>query len=45
LWTSLGAGGNLADQKIGDVSTWGQLKPGSVVTKGAVLFPRLEEKA
>jgi methionyl-tRNA synthetase len=45
LWASLGVGENLADQKIGDVSTWGQLKPGSVVTKGAVLFPRLEEKA
>ena len=45
LWASLGAGGSLAEQKISEVATWGQLKPGSVVTKGAVLFPRLEEKA
>jgi methionyl-tRNA synthetase len=45
LWASLGVKGSLAAQKIGDVAAWGQLKPGSVVTKGAVLFPRLEEKA
>jgi methionyl-tRNA synthetase len=45
LWTALGASGNIAEQKISEVSQWGQLKPGSVVTKGAVLFPRLEEKA
>ncbi|CAB4723402.1 unannotated protein [freshwater metagenome] len=30
-------------QRISSVATWGQLPPGSVVTKGAVLFPRLEE--
>lgn len=48
LWASLGAEqtlGPIAGQKIGDVSRWGQLPPGSKVTKGAVLFPRLEEKA
>ena len=45
LWASLGLKESLAAQKIGDVAAWGQLKPGSVVTKGAVLFPRLEEKA
>ena len=47
LWESLGAQatlGDIAKQKIADVATWGQLPPGSVVTKGAVLFPRLEEK-
>ncbi len=47
LWESLGASsgcGSLAEQKISDVATWGQLKQGSKVTKGAVLFPRLEEK-
>ena len=47
LWSSLGADislGQLGQQKISDVSIWGQLPAGSAVTKGAVLFPRLEEK-
>jgi methionyl-tRNA synthetase len=47
LWCSLGADksiGNIADQRIDQVSNWGQLPQGSVVTKGSVLFPRLEEK-
>ncbi|MEN9324624.1 MAG: hypothetical protein RL414_378 [Actinomycetota bacterium] len=44
LWTALGASGKIADQQISNVAYWGQLKPGSAVTKGAVLFPRLEEK-
>ena len=45
LWDSLGAAnlGPIGKQKIADVSKWGQLKSGSQVTKGAVLFPRLEE--
>ena len=46
LWTSLGADktlGAIAEQKIGEVAQWGKLPKGSVVTKGAVLFPRLEE--
>jgi methionyl-tRNA synthetase len=46
LWKSLGAEetmGALADQRIGSVAAWGQLPEGSTVTKGAVLFPRLEE--
>ncbi len=45
LWQSLGANesiGELADQKIGSVSKWGQLPAGSLVTKSAVLFPRLD---
>ena len=48
LWESLGAEETLGDislQKISDVATPGQLPSGSRVTKGAVLFPRLEEKA
>jgi len=48
LWISLGADvtlGAIGDQTIGEVATWGQLPAGSKVTKGAVLFPRLEEKA
>ena len=47
LWESLGAQATLGDistQHISAVSAWGQLPSGSRVTKGAVLFPRLEEK-
>jgi methionyl-tRNA synthetase len=47
LWESLGADvsiGEISAQNVTDVSTWGQLPEGSIVTKGAVLFPRLEEK-
>jgi methionyl-tRNA synthetase len=47
LWDSLGAQatlGEIAAQKISNVSRWGQLPAGSRVTKGDVLFPRLEEK-
>ncbi len=47
LWDSLGAEaslGALAEQRIEDAATWGRLAPGATVTKGAVLFPRLEEK-
>jgi methionyl-tRNA synthetase len=46
LWLSLGANsciGPIAKQKIENVSTWGQLSAGSMVTKTDVLFPRLEE--
>ena len=46
LWQSIGADtaiGAIADQRIFGISTWGQLPEGSAVTKGAVLFPRLEE--
>jgi len=45
LWDSLGADksiGVLKDQPISDVSRWGQLPAGSVVTKSASLFPRLD---
>ncbi|MCP3819373.1 methionine--tRNA ligase [Streptomyces sp. A3M-1-3] len=47
LWDSLGAEaqlGALATQRVQDAGTWGLLPPGATVTKGAVLFPRLEEK-
>lgn len=47
LWESLGAKESLGEiglQKIGSVSTWGQLPPGVTVTKSPVLFPRLEVK-
>ena len=45
LWDSLGASslGPIGSQRIDGVANWGKLKAGSKVTKGAVLFPRLEE--
>jgi methionyl-tRNA synthetase len=46
LWESLGAQaslGDLADQPVADAGRWGQLAAGLTVTKGAVLFPRLED--
>ncbi len=46
LWESLGAQpklGPLAEQPIGQAGRWGQLPAGLLVTKGAVLFPRVEE--
>jgi methionyl-tRNA synthetase len=48
LWSALGAEatlGEIGKQKITDVAKWGVLPEGSKVTKGAVLFPRLEEKS
>jgi methionyl-tRNA synthetase len=46
LWRSIGADrsiGDIKDQKISQIATWGQLPAGSTVTKTEVLFPRLEE--
>ncbi|MFI2753329.1 methionine--tRNA ligase [Cellulomonas sp. P22] len=48
LWESLGAEaalGALDLQPVDAAARWGQLRPGSVVTKGASLFPRIEEPA
>jgi methionyl-tRNA synthetase len=48
LWSSLGAEprlGALADQQVGDAMVWGLLRPGATVTKGAAMFPRLEDPA
>jgi methionyl-tRNA synthetase len=45
LWDSLGAStslGPLRDQHIRQASDWGHLPPGSPVTKGAALFPRVD---
>jgi methionyl-tRNA synthetase len=47
LWDSLGAEaslGRLQDQRIQEAADWGRLPAGTTVTKGAVLFPRLEER-
>ncbi len=46
LWQQLGADlalGPIVEQRVGDAARWGQLPPGTVVTKGEGLFPRLEE--
>ncbi|WP_033219089.1 methionine--tRNA ligase [Kitasatospora phosalacinea] len=46
LWASLGAEpalGALAEQRIATVADWGRLPAGVTVTKGGILFPRLEE--
>ncbi|GGO88434.1 methionine--tRNA ligase [Wenjunlia tyrosinilytica] len=46
LWDSLGAEaalGALADQRVQEAGTWGRLPAGATVTKGEILFPRLEE--
>ncbi|MBM3688905.1 MAG: methionine--tRNA ligase [Actinobacteria bacterium] len=48
LWDQLGAGrsiGPLGEQRIDAVARWGQLPAGTAVSKGAILFPRLEESA
>jgi methionyl-tRNA synthetase len=48
LWEQLGADlalGRLVEQRVTDVARWGQLPAGARVTKGANLFPRLEEPA
>jgi methionyl-tRNA synthetase len=48
LWRSIGAQeslGAIGEQRVDAIARWGQLPPGSRMTKGAVLFPRLEDKA
>ncbi len=48
LWDSLGANqsiGPIADQLISEVAKWGQLPQGALITKSAILFPRLEVSA
>jgi methionyl-tRNA synthetase len=48
LWDQLGAApglGALAEQRVQHSGDWGQLVPGATITKGAALFPRLEDPA
>jgi methionyl-tRNA synthetase len=48
LWEQLGADvalGPIDAQNVTDVARWGQLPAGTPITKGAILFPRLEESA
>ncbi len=44
LWDSLGGAaiGELSDQRIADVATWGQIPVGTTITKVPSLFPRIE---
>ena len=46
LWDSLGAEqslGAIGNQKVSEIAKWGQLKPGTRISKGEILFPRLPE--
>jgi methionyl-tRNA synthetase len=46
MWEQIGGRaslGPLAEQRVADVARWGQLPPGTTVTKGDALFPRIEE--
>ena len=46
LWEQLGAAdalGPITEASVLDAARWGQLPPGATVTKGELLFPRLEE--
>jgi methionyl-tRNA synthetase len=48
LWQQIGGFGvlgPLGEQRIADVARWGQLPPGTQVTKGDALFPRIEEES
>jgi methionyl-tRNA synthetase len=48
LWQQLGAEqalGPIEQQDVREAGVWGQLPAGALVTKGAALFPRLEEPA
>ena len=47
MWEQIGAAaslGPIAEQRVADVARWGQLPAGATVSKGAILFPRLEEE-
>ena len=46
LWEAVGGHvlGGIEDQRVGDVGRWGQLPPGSRLTKRASLFPRLSDE-
>jgi len=47
LWEQIGAAatlGPIADQRVERAAEWGQLPAGATVSKGAVLFPRLDEE-
>ena len=45
MWSEIGAVESGLSMSYEDVATWGQLKPGVVITKGESMFPRIEEPA
>jgi methionyl-tRNA synthetase len=42
LWTSLGIRSSLADQRLPAAGRWGGLEPGTRVSKGDPLYPRID---
>jgi methionyl-tRNA synthetase len=42
LWTQLGIEEGLESQRLPEAAAWGGLRPGTAVTKGESLFPRVE---
>ena len=42
LWSQLGIGQPLVEQRLPDAAAWGGLQPGTETTKGESLFPRLD---
>ena len=42
IWAQLGIEESLSEQRIPEALEWGRLKPGSQVTRGEPLFPRIE---
>jgi methionyl-tRNA synthetase len=44
LWLQLGIPEPLEGQRLPEAASWGGLRPGTVVTKGDPLFPRIEEE-
>jgi methionyl-tRNA synthetase len=45
ILSRLGATHDLGKEPLSELQTWGLLKPGTKVTKGEPLFPRLEVKS
>jgi methionyl-tRNA synthetase len=48
IWDQMGAEpalGPIGAQNVLQAASWGQLPAGARITKGAILFPRLEEPA
>ncbi len=42
IWEQIGLTGNISSQNLGNDGKWGQLKAGTKVIRGKVLFPRID---